>query len=245
MDWETNKMQQYDDLFNFLMKECPYKVSQVVMASQKMVAELESLLIDIKNKINTANVNNDFESIGKYVMYCSQLKELIEKIKMYQADFIKNDLPIKINNMLGLEITKVNPVVEEKNNERNSTDKLQQISNNVDAVRTDFNGILFYLDKSGIKATGYISKKGFVVLKGSRMRDYVAPSLDESRKVLRSKLKYNGVVVNGCLVEDYMFNSSSEAASCLLGAQTSGNQVWHDKDGKMLKLYVDGKPYNF
>lgn len=112
-------------------------------------------------------------------------------------------------------------------------------------AKTPVDRLCFYIEQSGIKASGFLGDYGFVVLKGSQMRNYEAPSLDDTRKKLRNYLKENGLVVNGYFVSDYKFRSASEAASCVLGAQTSGNMVWHDENGNKLKMYVDDKPYNF
>ncbi len=101
---------------------------------------------------------------------------------------------------------------------------------------------ILYLEGKGVKARGYISKDQFVVMAGSEavrretnaLREY-NPQVCSLREELRARriLRSTGKIYR--LTDDYPFNSSSQAASFLLGNPFSGPQVWKDSSGRLLK----------
>ena len=89
--------------------------------------------------------------------------------------------------------------------------------------------------KKNIKATGYRVDKGFLVLNGSQctidMDDGTTPCFINERL----KLVEEGVIVNGVFEKDYVFSSSSAAATQVCGHNMSGLQNWKTEDGVTLK----------
>lgn len=92
-------------------------------------------------------------------------------------------------------------------------------------------GEKFYIDARGIKAEGMITEKGFLVFKGSEVRDKIASYLKQNLKELRKVSAEDGTIVNGHLTRDMEFNSPSTAAYFLFGANASGPQTWKDENG--------------
>lgn len=95
------------------------------------------------------------------------------------------------------------------------------------------------LEGKGIKATGYESPQGFVVLQGSQAVFGETPSIHAYMKTLRAELRTNGVLVeqNGSFVfsQDYAFNSPSTAAGVVLGRAANGRIEWKDARNRTLK----------
>jgi hypothetical protein len=80
------------------------------------------------------------------------------------------------------------------------------------------------------------------VFSGSTFRKELTPIVEKNgRKEIRDNLIHDGILIdngneNYSLFKDYVFNSSSQAASLILGGQYSGPEVWiREEDGKQLK----------
>lgn len=93
----------------------------------------------------------------------------------------------------------------------------------------------------GLKATGYLTPNGIVVLKGSQA---VLAARESSLKYpwavsLRERLKEDGSLIadGDCLVfaKDVEFSSPSAAAATIHGGQANGLTAWKNKNGKSLK----------
>lgn len=98
-------------------------------------------------------------------------------------------------------------------------------------------GDKFYLDLRGIHAEGVVTPSGFMVLKGSEVRNWQASFLASSLVELRKKCFEDGTIVNWRLTRDMEFNSSSTACTFLFGSNGSGPASWKNADGvTMLKL---------
>ena len=100
---------------------------------------------------------------------------------------------------------------------------------------------ILYLEGKGVKARGYISKDQFVVLAGSEAvrRETNAlrkhnPQVCSLREELRERRVLGSAGKIYRLTDDYPFNSSSQAASFLLGNPFSGPQIWKDSNGRLL-----------
>ena len=101
---------------------------------------------------------------------------------------------------------------------------------------------ILYLEGKGVKARGYISKDQFFVMAGSEavrretnaLREH-NPQVCSLREELRERrvLRSTGKIYR--LTNDYPFNSSSQAASFLLGNPFSGPRVWKDSSGRLLR----------
>jgi hypothetical protein len=91
----------------------------------------------------------------------------------------------------------------------------------------------------GISARGFESDQGFVVVEGSHAALNEADALPSYHRRLRSQLQDQGLLIPDGeslkLTKNYVFNSSSQAASVFLAAVAGGPVSWKDKDGTTLK----------
>ena len=98
-------------------------------------------------------------------------------------------------------------------------------------------GDRFCTDMRGIHAEGVVTENGFMVLKGSEVRDYEASYLSPRIVKMRRDAIDDGTIVDWKLTRDVEFKSSSTAAYFLFGANSSGPASWKNADGiSMLKL---------
>lgn len=98
---------------------------------------------------------------------------------------------------------------------------------------------VFYLRSATYDAVGEYTEEGFVVLKGSRARKEIAPSLLNTSFVKRRQ----ALVADGSLKEqdgylvlqrDVLFKTPSGASDIMSGMSTNGWVVWKSKAGKTL-----------
>jgi hypothetical protein len=98
---------------------------------------------------------------------------------------------------------------------------------------------LFYLRSPSYDATGQYTEEGLVVLKGSRARKEVAPSMAKHKAGSRR----DTLIAEGALTldgphyvfqKDVLFKTPSGASDTVAGASTNGWTVWKSKDGKTL-----------
>ena len=95
----------------------------------------------------------------------------------------------------------------------------------------------FYLDGRGIHAEGVITETGFLVLKGSEVRDHEAAYLSPRIVKLRKEALSDGTIVDWKLTRDIEFKSTSTATYFLFGANSSGPASWKNAEGiTMLRL---------
>lgn len=83
-----------------------------------------------------------------------------------------------------------------------------------------------------VKATCKRTNEGFVLLKGSKIITNSQNKMPLSIFEARKKYKINS---DNILEENILFNSSSYAASFVIGGHVSGPQNWKDKNGRTLK----------
>ena len=98
---------------------------------------------------------------------------------------------------------------------------------------------LLYIKTKGIKAKGYETSKGFVVLEGSECVLEEVPSIHQYLTSLRNDLVKKGVLQaqegHYVFAEDYFFSSPSTAAGVIQGRSSNGRTCWKDAKGKTLK----------
>jgi hypothetical protein len=99
----------------------------------------------------------------------------------------------------------------------------------------------FFCEIKGLKATGYLTPNGFVVLSGSQAVLNERPS---SKKYpwpmnMRQRLKDEGSLVmkpdHLVFSQDIEFSSPSAAAAVIHGGHANGLTAWKNKDGNTLK----------
>lgn len=102
----------------------------------------------------------------------------------------------------------------------------------------DESTVYLYCKGNGGSATGFVSSGGFTVLKGSKISDHMAPSLETGGKSyfnLRNLLIKYKIIVDGIFNKDYEFNAPSAASAVILGHTSNGKVDWRRADGKKLK----------
>jgi len=98
-------------------------------------------------------------------------------------------------------------------------------------------GDRFYTDMRGIHAEGVVTPEGFVVLKGSEVRNHEASYAAKAILDLRHQCLKDGTIVDWKLSRNLEFSSPSTAATFLFGSNASGPATWKNADGiTMLKL---------
>lgn len=99
--------------------------------------------------------------------------------------------------------------------------------------------ILFCKNGAGASSKGSPSTEGFIVYKDSLLIVTEQPSLPDGIAVERKKMLSEGILEleNGFykLTKDYIFNSSSRAASATLARSASGPLEWKTEEGIQLK----------
>lgn len=112
-------------------------------------------------------------------------------------------------------------------------------------ARLDVKNELYYLRMKNLVATGYPfgpkTHPRFVISKGSQLKLYAVPSLNEKMADLREKLIENRTIIldppNNCFVfdKDYEVSSPSMAAELISGSVKNGLDAWVNMQGFSLK----------
>lgn len=99
----------------------------------------------------------------------------------------------------------------------------------------DENDLLYFRKDLAI---GKQTSEGFVVMKGAKIKNYIAPSASVTIKNVREK--YASLVIDGILTEDILFGSSSTAAGFITGTSVNGRNEWKNESGISLKAIEEG-----
>ena len=93
---------------------------------------------------------------------------------------------------------------------------------------------VFICRGAGADAKAKVTDKGFVVLRGSKVSAKIVPSMKQYARSmfdLRNELERAGIIANGIFKQQYVFTSSSAAASLVQGRNSNGNHDWRTADG--------------
>jgi hypothetical protein len=100
-------------------------------------------------------------------------------------------------------------------------------------------GETLYVKAKGIRAMGYESAKGFVVLSGSEVVLEETAGIRSTISILRKDLIEQAIVERKAdkflFVEDYIFSSPSYAAAVVLARNANGRTEWKNEQGISLK----------
>lgn len=95
--------------------------------------------------------------------------------------------------------------------------------------------------RENASATGVPTSEGFVVFKGSIFSTNTTPKIPPGLLKVREEIIKSGKAIlkgeNYELVEDYLFNSPSQAAGVVLGKSSNGLTEWRVNSGLNLKDY--------
>lgn len=95
---------------------------------------------------------------------------------------------------------------------------------------------LYIQNRNGVDAKGFLSSEGFVVCKGTAIRDkYSENSIGDNIVKLRKLYFTDGTVKDSIFTKDILFTSPSAASDFILGNSTSGPLTWKNAEGKTLK----------
>lgn len=82
-----------------------------------------------------------------------------------------------------------------------------------------------------IEASAKQTNEGIVVLKGSHIEVIDSNSIPEKIRKMRQK---DGLIIDGILQENILFNSPSYAAAFVIGGSVNGKDSWKDENGRSL-----------
>ena len=99
-----------------------------------------------------------------------------------------------------------------------------------------------HLTNNGIEyAHGMLTDEGFVVLKGSKVKEGVFNSLSPSLNGFFEKERSSTDLVDNVYINDHLFSSPSMAAIAILGRNANGYTEWKNKDNVSLKKIIGGE----
>lgn len=94
---------------------------------------------------------------------------------------------------------------------------------------------IFYLKNNGIEyAKGKFTNKGFVILKGSKIKNGIYESLSKSLVNFVERERKSICIQNGEFIDDYLCTTPTMAAVLILGRNSNGYTEWKNIEGKML-----------
>lgn len=98
---------------------------------------------------------------------------------------------------------------------------------------------IFFIKNKEVDAKMIRTTEGYVVLKGSNIREKVTTSIPTWAKKKRAQLIAEGTVQNGIFIRDALFLSPSGAASTVMGNSSNGKLVWKTEAGLTLGEILD------
>lgn len=99
-----------------------------------------------------------------------------------------------------------------------------------------------HLTNNGVEyAKGLLTDEGFVVLKGSKVKEGVFESLSPSLNGFFNKERSSVDLVDNVYINDHLFSSPSMAAIAILGRNANGYTEWKNKDNISLKKIMGGE----
>ncbi len=101
---------------------------------------------------------------------------------------------------------------------------------------TNDKAIIFYSSRRNYPASAKLSNEGFVLLKGSHIREKLSATVSPSTTKQREQYSHQ-IDENFITTEDILFKSPSGAAAFVVGAHINGNDFWKTKDGKSPKAF--------
>lgn len=94
---------------------------------------------------------------------------------------------------------------------------------------------IFYLKNNGIEyAKGKFTNRGFVILKGSKIKNGIYESLSKSLVNFVERERESNCIQNGEFIDDYLCTTPTMAAVLILGRNSNGYIDWKNKEGKTL-----------
>ncbi len=99
---------------------------------------------------------------------------------------------------------------------------------------------VFYLKNKGLEyAKGVVTDEGFVLLKGSKIKDGISEGLSKSLVNYCQRERTSLDIANGIFINDHLCSSPSMAAVIILGRNSNGYTEWKNKDGENLRHVIE------
>jgi superfamily II DNA or RNA helicase len=195
-------------------------------------------LIDKRRKHTTSGITeftHDFEEMSameqiifddKVDVEVQKAKEELRKlIEAVEPEVVKGEVESLI--VEESEVVREDPVVTEET----------KVVIEPPAIVQTLTDNIFTLKTKEVSAQMRMDGDRFILLKGSQVRERVNPSCPECHIKARNELINAGKVKEWVVVEDIECNSSSNAASVVIGSNVCGNVTWK-QNGKTLKEIV-------
>lgn len=93
---------------------------------------------------------------------------------------------------------------------------------------------IFYIKTKTVDAKMIRTTEGYVVLKGSKIKESDTKSTPSWAKKRRNELIKDGTIQDGIFMRDTLFLSPSGASDLVTGNNTSGNKMWKTAEGVTL-----------
>ena len=98
---------------------------------------------------------------------------------------------------------------------------------------------ILYLTNNKIQyAKGIITDEGFVILKGSRIKEGISTSISPSLLNFAERERDSNDIINGEFVRNHLCSSPSMAGVVILGRNCNGYDEWKNENGKKLRDIV-------
>lgn len=95
---------------------------------------------------------------------------------------------------------------------------------------------ILYLNNNGIEyARGMMINEGFVILKGSKLKDGISKGISKSLINYCERERHSQDIENNVFINDHLVSSPSMAAVVILGRNSNGYTEWKNKDNVSLK----------
>lgn len=123
---------------------------------------------------------------------------------------------------------------------------IQEIKNNELIQKTNDDEIIFLnFIRQDLHARCKRTNEGYLVLKGSQIRDKLTESASKLERIINSREKYKDKIdSNWHLKEDCFFKTASTAAEFVGGASLNGKVMWISDDGRLLENIIKEKGWN-
>ena len=198
----------------------------------------------VSDRLSTHQSDREKDFWTKTIVFVSNDRSLNKAdVKFLESELIKQAKIVDSWQVLNVKNSVLNSLSEEDTiKTRDFLKVLLQIAPLIDLDAFEGSSLKgltkLFISGPGCKGQGEDQAGGFLVLKGALLRKDGTSSFPERYKAMRQSLISDGRLSDLGdsyeLTDDYLFTSSSTAASVLLGRSANGRTEWRDVSGKPL-----------
>ena len=198
----------------------------------------------VSDRLSTHQSDREKDFWTKTIVFVSNDRSLNKAdVKFLESELIKQAKIVDSWQVLNVKNSVLNSLSEEDTiKTRDFLKVLLQIAPLIDLDAFEGSSLKgltkLFISGPGCKGQGEDQAGGFLVLKGALLRKDGTSSFPERYKAIRQSLISDGRLADLGdsyeLTDDYLFTSSSTAASVLLGRSANGRTEWRDVSGKPL-----------